>query len=661
MEHHTQFTHLFRPIQVGPVVYKNRIAATPLGNTSVRPDGSFPAASFQMYRDRAAGGCAEVAASETVVDFQYGSRVCVPPVDYTDLSSPRLRGLRQYSDMLHSYGAVATVELNHCGANRFPSAGRIALGPCAIEDNAGVRVLAMDEGMMQEVEERFAQAAWYMKQAGYDGVIPHMASGWLLQQFLSPVTNHRTDAYGGSAENRMRFPLRVLRAIRARCGDDFLIAPRLACSEYIPGGNGIEDAVSFCRLMEGLVDLVGVTAGVYYEPVRSGEFSSMFDPHNLHWSLAAAIKRRCSLPVMLTGGINAPEVAERLIAEGVCDLVGLGRQMLADPAWARKAQEGRAEDIARCIRCFRCFPGPLQDTGGRMLTPPDKKCTVNPCADLSELNPPLQQWPRPQERRRVLVVGGGIGGLTAAYTAAQCGHRVTLLEKTDRLGGLLTFSDYDADKRDLCRYKELCIRRVREAGVEVHLNWEATPDNIAAIPADEVILAVGSSPLRPSIPGIEATVPVLQAYQAPETLGSRVVVAGGGQVGCETALHLIQTGRHVTVVELREAVAIDANPMHRVALMDRLEKSGVELRCGLKCIRFTDTGAMSEDMAGDTVLIPGDHVVLALGMRANRETAQALEHALAGRARVQMVGDCWEASRVQVAVEQGFLAARRIV
>ena len=350
------FKNLFSPIQVGHVTYKNRVASTPLGNTSVAPDGSFPEASFQMYLDRAEGGCAEVSASETVVDFKYGSRIFVPPVDFTDVNSPHIEGLRQYTSMLHAHGAVATVELNHCGANRFPSAGREAVGPCAIADHNGVLVHEMDEERMRYVIDCFAQAAWYLKQAGYDGVIPHMASGWLLQQFHSPHTNHRTDEYGGSAENRARFPLRVLRAIRERCGNDFLIIPRLSCCEYIEGGYGIEDAVTFCRMMDGRIDMVNVTAGVYYEPVRSREFSSMYEPHNLHKELAAAIKAQCSFPVMLTGGINSPEEAEQLIAGGICDLIGLGRQMLADPYWAKKAACGRADDIARCIRCFRCVP-----------------------------------------------------------------------------------------------------------------------------------------------------------------------------------------------------------------------------------------------------------------------------------------------------------------
>lgn len=655
------FEHLFSPIRVGSVTYKNRVASTPLGNTSVRKDGTYPLSSFKVYEDRARGGCAEVSASETVVDFKYGSRVFVPPVDFTDVDSAHMKGLREYTDMLHSYGAVATVELNHCGANRFASAGKEAVAPCGDPDHNGVRVLEMDETLMEYVIDCFAQAAWYLKQAGYDGVIPHMASGWLLQQFLSPVTNRRTDEYGGSAENRARFPLRVLRAIRERCGDDFLIIPRLSCDEHIEGGYGIEDTLVFCKMMEGIVDMVDVTAGVYYDPVRSKEFSCMYEPHNLHVELAAAIKKTCSFPVQLSGGINSPEEAERLIAEGKCDLIGLGRQMLADPNWAKKAECGQADDIARCIRCFRCFPGPLKDTGGKPLTPPDKKCTVNPCSDLNELDPPLSAWPAPGASRKVLVIGGGVGGLTAAYTAANRGHQVILAEKTGELGGLLTFTDHDFYKADLRNYKELCIRRAQRAGVDIRLNTTVTAENVASFGAHEVIVAVGSSPLCPPIPGIETTVPSVEAYCHPERLGDTVVIAGGGQVGCEASLNLTHLGKKVTIVEMREDVAIDSNPMHRIGLMDMLRENGVEIRAGHKCKRFAPDGVECETPDGETIWLKADSVVMALGMRANNALAEELKAAAEKNARVQLIGDCVKASKVQVAVEEGFLAAMRIV
>lgn len=657
MEKSTNFKHLFSPIQVGSVVYKNRIAAAPLGGVSVTPDGKYPPASFQTYVDRAKAGFAEVAASETVVDFRYGNRLPVPVIDYDDLDSAHMRALRDYPQMLHAHGAIATVELNHCGLRRMRSAGE-AIGPSGMIREDGVVVTEMDEALMQHVVDRFAQAAYYYKCAGYDGCMPHMASGWLLQQFFSPLTNQRTDEYGGCLENRARFPLRVLRAIREKCGRDFLIIPRLSAAENIPGGYGIEDAVELCRRMEGLVDMVHVMAGVYYEPIRSREYSSMYDPHGVHIELAAAIKESCSYPVMVCGGINSPEQAEAFIAEGKTDLVALGRQLLADVNWPIKAFSGQESDIARCIRCFRCFPGPLQDTGGKLLTPPDKKCTVNPRSDLTELDPPLSQWPEPAAPRRVLVVGGGIAGLYAAWTAAVRGHQVILAEQSGTLGGLLSFADYDHHKQDLKDFRDLCIRRAESAGVDIRLNTAVTPENIGTFAPEAVILAVGSSPVVPELPGIGTTVSVMEAYRRANKLGQRILVAGGGQAGCEIALHLSELGKEVTVVEMQQAVAPDAEKMHRVALLDKLEAE-VTLRTGLKCTAF-ETGAVTCQSAdGGTVRLEADAVVLSLGMKANSSLAEAL--AAAVDVPVSMAGDCIRASRIQKAVEEGFLSAMAII
>lgn len=661
MSENPYFKNLFSPIKIGGVTYKNRVAATPLGNVSVRGDGSFPQSAFALYERKARGGCAEVAASETPVDFEYANRIALPYVDYRDYSSMHIQGLKKYTEMLHSYGAVATIELNHCGAQRFASAGgKKPIGPSAFMHPNGLAVTEMDESLMDQTVENFAQAAYYMKQAGYDGVLPHMASGWLLQQFFSPLTNRREDEYGGTLENRARFPLRVLKAIRNRCGPDFLIIPRLSAAENVPGGYGIEDSAALCRLMEGLADMIHVVCGVYYEPVRSGEFTSLYDPHNANAGYAAKIKEGCRIPVLVTGGINDPAQADALIAEGKADLIGLGRQMLADPDWARKAESGQAEDIAKCIRCYRCFPGPLEDNGGAPLVPPDKKCSVNPQSDLSELDPPLDRWPEPKSAKRVLIVGGGIAGLTAAYTAARRGHSVMLAEKSSQLGGLIRHADVDLHKSDMSGFKKLSIRRCEQAGISILLNTEITAGNISDYKPDAVVIAVGAAPVTPHIPGIEKAHQALQAYFEPEILGESVVMAGGGLVGCECALNMARQGHKVTLIEMRDELAPDDYKMHRVALLEVL-KPMVAVRTGLKCVSFEDNGVQCEDMDGNPVFLKADTVVYAMGLRANSALADELEAALGGRAPVYRAGDCIRAAKIQNAVEEGFLSAMKIV
>lgn len=656
------FENLFSPIQIGSKVYKNRIAATPLGNVSVREDGSFPASSFALYENRAKGGCAEVAASETVVDFDYANRLKLPYVNYRDYGSKHQDGLKRYTEMLHSYGAIATIELSHCGLRRFASAGeKGAIGPSEWVREDGFHVKQMDESLMEMTVENFAQLAYYAKMAGYDGVLPHMASGWLLHQFFSPLTNRREDEYGGSLENRARFPLRVLKAIRERCGKDFLIIPRLCADECIPGGYGIDDCVQLCRRMEGLVDMIHVVRGVYYDPVLSGEFSSLYAPHNLNEDYTKQIKDAVNVPVMLAGGVNSPEDAERILAEGKADLIGLGRQMLADPDWAVKAETGRAADISRCIRCFRCFPGPLQENHGEMLVPPDKKCTVNPTADLTELEPPISSWPVPEKARRVLVVGGGIAGLTAAYTAARRGHTVTLAEKSGVLGGLIRHADVDVHKHDMSQFKALSIRRCEQAGVRILLNTEITEENIRDYEPEAVIFAVGSTPVTPRIPGIENALQALRVYFDPSLVGERVVMVGGGLVGCECALNMACQGKQVTLVEMRDALAVDDYKMHRVALLDEIRKQKIDVRVGHKCLCFEKDGVQCENEHGEPVLLPADTIVFAMGLRANADTADRLQAALGSEIPVWRAGDCIRASKVQNAVEEAYLAAMKII
>lgn len=662
MSQNPYFEKLFRPIQIGSKIYKNRIAATPLGNVSVWPDGGFPASAFALYESRAKGGCAEVAASETVVDFDYANRLRMSYVDYRDYGSPHHDGLKRYTEMLHSYGAIATIELNHCGLRRFASAGeKGVIGPSAWVRDDGVHVRQMDESLMEMTVENFAQLANYAKLAGYDGVLPHLASGWLLHQFFSPLTNHREDEYGGSVDNRARFPLRVLQAIRDRCGKDFLIIPRLCAEEGVPGGYGIDDCVQLCRKMTGLVDMIHVVRGVYYDPVLSGEFSSLYDPHNLNEEHTKRIKDAVDIPVMLAGGINSPEDAERILAEGKADLIGLGRQMLADPNWAAKAESGRAADITRCIRCFRCFPGPLQDNDGKLLTPPDKKCTVNPTADLNELEVPIQNWPKPEHSRRVLVVGGGIAGLTAAYTAADRGHNVTLVEKGDALGGLIRHADVDVHKVDMSRFKQLSIRRCEEKGVKLRLNTEITAENIRDYAPEAVILALGAEPVTPRIPGIENAYQALQVYFDPSLTGERVVMAGGGLVGCECALNLACQGRKVTLIEMRDALAVDDYKMHRVALLDQIARQGIDVRVNHRCVSFEADGVRCEDEHGKPVFLPADTIVFAMGLRANSEMADRLQEVLEPDIPVWRVGDCVRAAKVQNAVEEAYLAAMQIL
>ncbi len=658
---YNQLDPLFEPLTVRGKTYKNRIAAAPLGNVSISPDGSYPESSFVWYEKRAKGGCGEVMVSETPVDYDYANRLAAAVIDYTDIGSPHFQSLKRYVDMLHSYGVIATVELNHCGANRFASAGQLGpIGPTGYVRADGVAVTEMDEELMALTAEHFAQAAFYFSQAGFDGVVPHMGSGWLLQQFLSPLTNHREDEYGGSTENRVRFPICVLKAIREKCGEELLIIPRFCADEGVPGGYDLAEGVEIAKLLEPWVDMLHLVRGVYYEPVRSGEYSSMFSQHAPNRALSESIKKAVQIPVVLSGGISDPDEAAELIRSGKADMIALGRQMLADPDWAVKAETGRKEDIAKCLRCFRCFPGPLQDTGGKPLKPPDKKCTVNPTADLTELQPPVETWPLPQEKRNVLVVGGGPAGMMAAATAAQRGHQVTLLEQREMPGGHLPEMAADPYKKGFVEFGRLLERRCVSAGVEMKYNCPATAELLYQTQADAVIFAVGSEPIGPVIPGSEKCIQAAHIGRHLPMKEKHVAIIGGGLVGCETALLLAEQGVRVELLEMQEAVAKDAGPMHRVALLEKMKENNISVHTAAVCSHVEGTKVLYTQN-GEEKTLDTELVLLALGLRSNGPGARALAEVLPEGTEVFYIGDCANGTKIQDAVEQGYLTAMKII
>ena len=433
-----KFKNLFSPIKIGRHTYKNRIVASPIYcGTFI----NIPGLDFVLdhaMRARAAGGCAEVTIGETPVDFVGASREPFPPIDYSDFSDPAMPKFKELISCVRAKGAKCLIELSHCGESveKIPGV-TYGLGPMGYIRPDGMTVYAMDETRMREVTEHFITAARFMKEAGMDGVMLHAGHGWLLHQFLSGRTNKRTDEYGGSPENRARFPLALIKAVREAMGRDFILEIRVSGEECMENGMGIGETVGFCKMAEPYVDLIHMSVGTYRNPILSGEFSSVFQKHGLNADMAEAVKKAVGVPVIVVGGINSPELAEELIQKGKCDLVALGRQLTADPDFAKKAEMGREGDINPCIRCFKCFPGPLEGVDISEI-PKVFGCTVNPTEffyDIDFLNR------QPEGSRKVLVVGGGIAGHQAAVTACDRGHKVTLIEKTDKLGGLLFFTD----------------------------------------------------------------------------------------------------------------------------------------------------------------------------------------------------------------------------
>lgn len=650
-----KFQKLFSPLQVGTFTFKNRIVGAPIycGNFATLPFLSDVL--FQNMSTKAKGGCAQITVGETPVDFDYANREPFPPIDYTNYEDPVFHALKKVVDVIKAHGAVAMIELSHCGESKLKIPGlKNPIGPMGYVREDGAEVVALDEALMQSVCDNFVTCATFMRAIGFDGVMIHAGHGWLLHQFLSARTNQRADAYGGSLANRARFPRRVIESVRQAMGKDFLLEVRVSGDERTPGGMGVEETAEFCKSIEDLVDLIHVSVGLYRDPILSGQFSSVFAPHGLNGGYAGTIKKAVSIPVTVVGGINAPEQAEQLLAEGKCDLVALARQLTADPEFVNKVETGRDDDILPCLRCYKCFPGPLEDNIEDLSSL--FGCAVNPEAfyfDRAVLDS------RPAGSRKVLVIGGGIGGMEAAVIAADRGHQVTLIERTNQLGGLLKFADTDAYKGDLGRFKDVMARRVQTRKIDVRLNTDFSPADVAAFGAEAVIVAVGSRPIEPPIQGVENALRALDVYENLDAVGQRVVVVGGGLVGCEVGLHLAKNGKSVTVIEMQEKLAPDAYKMHRVGLIHELDQQ-VAYHTGMKCTRITATGVEAVDSTGAPVLLEADTVVYALGMQPNKQEALELQTAVKD-VPTWLVGDCVAPGKVYDAVHQGFVAAMSIL
>ena len=643
----TKFPHLCQPITLGRVTFRNRMFSAPMGGTDITADCSVGPRTPGFYELRAKGGAAAVTASELVVHPQTDAS----HMFHINLTTPgNLAGWTFLADAVARHGAVPSVELSHSGqyagtylVDKDKKKSLTQFGPSDWVRPDGIPVKALAKEQIADIVKSYGEAATLAKRVGFQMVMVHGGHGWLVNQFLSPAFNHRTDEYGGSFENRLRFAREVLTEVRKAVGPGFPIEFRMSGAELFDGGYTLEDGVKIAQGVEDLVDLIHVSAGSY----QFGFFTThlpMFAPHGNNVYLAAEIKKHVHKPVATIGALNDPAQMEEIIASGRADVVEMARALLADPFLPNKVMAGQEDEIVHCLRCFTCM-AERPTTGTR-------RCTVNPLIGRECEGTDVLPAAR---KKKVVVAGGGVGGMKAAITAAQRGHQVILLEKTDELGGILKSEQALPFKYEMYQLGLTFARQMEKEGVEVRLNTPATPELLEQLAPDALILAVGSSPIVPPLPGIDGdnVVVVNNYYLEKEKVADTVVVLGGGLAGCECAVHLGMEGKQVHLVEMRDSLAVDCNIRHRPILMQQVDKY-TTVHTGLQGLRVTEEGLVCKDGEGKEVLIPGKTVICAVGQRSNRDTVNELRGCAPF---VREIGDCARVSNITNAVYQGYHAA----
>ena len=648
-----KYPHLFEPIMLGNTLFRNRIFASPTGYQSLSTDGVLPNIAPYYYARKAMGGAASVASCELIVDGELG-RGSIRHVCMDDPATHM--SLCRVANAINRYGAVATAELQHAGmyANRSLSfmgaqSRGVAYGPVECELD-GRKILAMDEETIERTIQKYAEAAALAKRSGFGMILIHGGHGWFLQQFLSPNMNTRTDKWGGpSIENRARLAVSICDAVRKAVGPGFPIEFRMSGSECYEGGYDIEEGIAIAKQLEGHVDLIHVSAGSHeVKEVFTVTHPAMFLGEGPNVKFAAEIKKHVKTPVATVGALGDPEMMEEIIASGKADVIEIARSLIADPDLPTKIRTGREDLIRPCMRCLACFTNEI------LLG--EKFCAVNHESGYEIEH--KHELPKAEVKKRVLVVGGGIGGMEAAITCATRGHEVILCEKTNELGGKILCEKNVPFKRNLDRYIQYQRRRIANSDIDLRMNTAVDADYANEVNADVIIASLGTNPLVPPIPGIdrEGVLVSEYAYTHVEEIGKKVVILGAGLVGLELAAYLGALGRDVSVVEMMPQINDGGNFLHAEGLMIELEKRKVDVNLNTKALEITEKGVKCMGPEGE-VFFEADTVIHALGQVPLREEALALGFCAS---EFYMIGDCVAPRTIQNATNTAFEIANNI-
>ncbi len=627
---------VLKPIRIGNVLLKNRIVSAPTTMHSLSNGELYPTEdAISFFESRARAGVGMV----TVAGLKVGKDVADDGQNTAwDVNQPNHRNkLMELVERVHFYGAKISMEL----IGIFPEGYTVSDG-CSIMGWATGHEITREA--MEAFKEEWAQAAADLVDCGFDAILIHSGHSVPLAQFLSPLTNKRTDEYGGSTENRCRYLIEILDAIRARVGSKLLIEVRISGTEFEEGGIDLEEGIRIGELIQDHLDILQVSAGMHNPKWMTWVHPCGFRPPMPNVCVAEAFKKtgKFHVPIVTLGAIDSLESAESIIADGKADLVTMARSLIADPELIHKGMAGKTEDVTPCIKCMRCHDSTVY---GHHF-----QCAVNPTAGLeASLNKLVQE---PGECKKVAIIGGGPAGMKAACVASDRGHQVTLFEATNRLGGMLHYAGYFSFKYPVKDYMNWLIGQVNKRPIDVKLGTKATPETVQGY--DAVLVAIGAEPLILPVPGVEQAKVAIETLGHEEELGSSVILIGGGQVGCETALHYAKLGKKVTVMEMQSELAPDASTTGRNELLTEIaaEPNFIPLT-GAKCVSLTAT-SVTYEKDGKQETITANSVVLSAGMKAKTQEADSFIGTALAFAEI---GDCVRARTVEYATKEAYYAA----
>lgn len=638
------YNKLFSKCKIGTLTLKNRVVMPAMGTSYAEYNGEAGENIIDYYEARAKGGCGLIITEITRVNEESGvgltNQLSATNVKY-------VKNLKKLAQTIQRHNCAIFLQLQHPG-RATPShllGGRKQVAPSELADpTVGEVPHAMTVEEIQLVIKQFITSACYAQMAGFDGVEIHAAHGYLINQFLSPYSNRRTDEYGGSLENRTRFLTQVLMGIKAVCGAKFPVSVRISADEFVENGLGLEESTKIASQLEALgADAINVSCGVYATGHTCIEPSSFAEGWKRH--LGQAIKAVVGIPVIATNNIKHPAMAETMLDEDVCDFVAVGRGQLADSEWCNKAKNGQDGSIRKCIGCLHCFN--ILNKGMPLL------CTVNPLLGREYLYHD-DTLKKDGNNRRVVVAGGGPGGMQAAKILALRGFKPIILEKAGALGGTLNIANQPPHKSLLTELVETMCGELAALNVDIRLNTEATVDNVRELNPYAVFLACGGTPIIPAVPGADLSHVVTGEDVLSgkvQITGKKVLVIGGGVTGLETAEYMAAGNNQITVAEMLDDVGTTLYATYRLTLLARLKSLEVEILTGHKLTEIGSEAAKLQ-VGSEEKLIehPCDCVVLALGVCPRKTLRQEFEDAFEA---VSVIGDVNKPGMIVDAMTQG--------